>query len=70
MYNEIREWTTPTERMDIAREHKVKTRAQISNILNGHNKNIPLLEALIAKAEANKRAAEELQQRAKALGSR
>lgn len=67
MYTEIREWTTAKERMDIAAKHGVKTRAQVSNIIRGTSVNIPLLEALLAKAEENKAKADELKERSRAL---
>lgn len=73
MYNNVNEWTTLQERLDIAIRHGVKTRATIANLLAGRTKkniNVPLLEALVAKAEANKELALTLKNRAEDLGPR
>lgn len=72
-YTKVNEWTTLQERLAIARKHNVKTRATVANLLAGRtrkNKNVPLLDELVAKAEENERAARIIEERAEALPTR
>ncbi len=55
----IKKYTSATERRMIAVKHEVKTRAQVSNILNAKSLNQPLLNAMLLQAERNKEASDD-----------
>ncbi len=55
----IRANTSATERAKIASNAGVKTRAQVSNILNAKSLNQPLLNAMLLQAERNKEASDD-----------
>jgi hypothetical protein len=63
----VLKWTTAKERGDIARDLKVKSRQTIHNVLNGDTINVPLMEALMARAEENQAKSDRIPERAEKL---
>lgn len=55
MYKEVLKWLDYSQRMTIARQHGIKSRRQVYNVVMGKSQNFTLLEALIEKAEQNKK---------------